>query len=136
MRLWSSIGVFRGSTYAPSAVVVLDDNAISHREPARQRDFAGLSAAGEEGETALAMRAIGRRLALLVIGEQCQGAGHIEDGQRQDSPQQEARVSQAEGEDRERRPRLSSRDRAGIGVFCGPPLAPLPARRGGAGPGP
>jgi len=82
------------------------------------------------------MGAIGRDLPALVIGEQSQGAGHVEDGQWQDSAQQEARVSEAEGQDRERRPRLSGGDRAGIGVFCDPPLSPLPARRGGAVHGP
>ena len=29
--LWSSVGLFHTSTYAPSAAGVLDDNAISHR---------------------------------------------------------------------------------------------------------
>jgi len=42
------------------------------------------------------MGAIRRRFPALVIGEQCQGAGDIEDGQRQDGPQQEARVGEAE----------------------------------------
>jgi len=108
-------------------------DGVSHQNLARQRDFGGLSGAGEGGETALTMCAISRRFPALVIGEQGQGAGHVEDGQRQDGPQQEARVSEAEGQDRQRRPRESGGAHAGIGRFCGPPLSPRPVRRGGDG---
>jgi len=103
---------------------------------ARQRDFAGLSGAGEGGEPTLAMGAIRRRLPALLIGEQRQGAGHVEDGQRQEGAQQEARVSQAEGQERERRPGEPGGAHTEIGWFYGPPLSPRPLRRGGDTAGP
>jgi len=79
------------------------------------------------------MCAIGRRLPPLVIGEQGEGTGHVEGGQRQDDPQQEARVSQAEGQDREGRPTLPGGEHAGIERCCGPPLSPRPTGWGGGG---
>ena len=103
---------------------------------ARQRDFGGLPGAGEGGEATLAMRAVGRRLPALVIGEQGQGAGRRRgQGGGRTRPEQEARVSKTERQDRKGRPavvrRGARRDRGGL-------LAPLShpglTRRGGGWP--
>lgn len=51
-----------------------------------------------------------------VLGEHRQGAGHSEDRRREHGPAQEARLSQAEGQDREGGPRLSGRDRPPLGI--------------------
>ncbi len=79
------------------------------------------------------MGAIGRCLPLLVIGEQGEGTGHVEGGQWQDGPQQEARASQAEGQDREGRPALPGGEHAGIKRFCGPLSHPGRLGWGGGG---
>ena len=75
-------------------------------------------------EDACAVGAVGGDLALVLVGQQCQGRGHVEDGLWQGNLQQEADGTQTQGQHRQRRPRRVGRADLSLVALGGPPLFP------------
>jgi hypothetical protein len=75
-------------------------------------------------EDACAVGAVGGDLALVLVGQQRQGRGQIEDGLWQGNLQQEAHGTQTQGQHRQRRPRGVGRADLSLVALGGPPLSP------------
>jgi hypothetical protein len=75
-------------------------------------------------EDACAVGAVGGHLALVLVGEQRQGRGQIEDGLWQGTLQQEAHGTQTQGQRRQRRPRGVGRADLSFLALGGPPRSP------------
>jgi hypothetical protein len=75
-------------------------------------------------EDACAVGAVGGHLAPVLVGQQRQGRGQIEDGLGQGHPQQEAHGAQTQGQHGQRRPRRAGRADLSPLARGGPPLSP------------
>ena len=84
-------------------------------------------------EDACAAGAVGGDLALVLVGQQRQGRGQIEDGLWQGNLQQEAHGTKTQGQHRQRRPRRVGGADLSLVALGGPPLSPPGRPRQGEG---
>ena len=91
-----------------------------------------LARVSQLGEDTCTVGAVGGHLALLVVGEPGQGCGEVEGRLRQEHLEQEAHVTQTQGQDRQRAPRRDDWEDVRVpvpaGAYWGPPLSPLAAQ--------